>query len=348
MSQESKEKVKAAAEREFVNSLRGENLSPEGIRQKLEKFSATLKVRPLDYEAYAKMPYAEKSFHEFANSAELDKALTKYKDEQKSSAQKKDANISRMWAGQTTEEETAVCKATAEQFLSKYQHFTRIPENSAAIADRMRANNLSPHQLSSFVKAFEELAVEGRLILNGKIAGICEDTMVGGHELRTHKDLHRFLQPTATAEQIERREIGKMSADDFKKEYLQEAGVPYHIQARMKRAADTLVAWHPDFVITDGNIELIVRWISENKLQYDMNGFEAAYQTLSKSGKLELRSGAISHAGETTMTNFEPRETGAPALPDKASLRAKIRNLSSTQLAQFFADNPGERAAVDS
>src|SRR5712671_4095808 len=104
MSQESKEKVKAAAEREFVNSLRRENLPPDEIRQKLEKFSATLKVRPLDYEAYAKMPYAEKSFHEFANSAELDRALATYKDEQKTAAKKKDANISRMWAGQTSEQ----------------------------------------------------------------------------------------------------------------------------------------------------------------------------------------------------------------------------------------------------
>src|SRR5882762_2015110 len=346
MSQESKERVKAAAEREFVNSLRGENLSPDEIRQKLEEFSATLKVRPLDYEAYAKMPYAEKSFHEFANSAELDKALTKYKDEQKSSAQKKDANISRMWAGQTTEEETAVCKATAEQFLSKYQHFTRIPENSAAIADRMRANNLSPHQLSSFVKAFEELAVEGRLILNGKIAGICEDEMVGGHELRTHKELYRFLRPTSTAEQLEQMKAKKMSADEWKRSRPElQDGVPFVVQQQFFKAAKSLAYFEPEYVFSDENNAKLIEYVTTNKLQFNLTGLRVAFNALKD--QLETTSHKT-HGQIVTLTEHDPQSHGAPALPDKASLRAKIRNLSSTQLAQFFADNPGARAAVDS
>src|ERR1700730_15385446 len=196
MTLESKERLRNAVHSRLVRQKK----SAKEIQEVLD----SLKARPISYDEYKAMPQDVASWHEFANSANVDKALDAHKDEQKKAAQKEDTNISRMWTGQTSEEETARCQATAEEFLSRYRHFVRIPENSTAIADRMRAKNLSPHDLRSFVRAFEELTVEGRLVLDGTVAGICDDKTVAGHTLRTHPQLHRFLQPTATPEQLER------------------------------------------------------------------------------------------------------------------------------------------------
>jgi hypothetical protein len=323
-----------------------ERKSPKEIQEILD----SLKARPLEYAEYKAMPQDVASWHEFANSANVDKALEAHQDEQKSSAQKADANISRMWTGQTSEEETAACKATAEEFLSKYRHFARIPENSAAMADRMRAKNLSPHDIRSFVKAFEELAVEGRLILNGKIAGICEDAMVGGHALRTHPQLHRFLKPTPTPEQLEQLAASKMSADEWKRPRpeLQDQGMPALITPRYFQAARTFAMFNPDFVSTDDTQREILNWIKENKRPFDVNNLGEAFRTLYAEGKIGRNPDAIVRSGEMTMTTYSGERRGAPELPDKASLAAKIRNLSSTQLAEFFRDNPSARAAVDS
>ena len=337
MTLESKEHLRNKVHSRLVR----ERKSAKEIQEVLD----SLKARALEYAEYKAMPQDIASWHEFANSANVDKALQAHRDEQKSAAKKKDANISRMWAGQPTDEETAACKATAEQFLSKYQHFSRIPENSAAIADRMRAKNLSPHQLSSFVKAFEELAVEGRVILNGKLAGICEDTMVGGHELRTHKDLHRFLQPTATAEQLEQLKAKKMSADQWKasRPELQD-GIPFIIQQQFFKAAHSLASFEPEYVFSDENNAKLIEYVTANKLQFNLTGLRVAFNALKD--QLETTSHKT-HGQIVTLTEHDPQSHGAPALPDKASLRAKIRNLSSTQLAQYFADNEGARKAVD-
>src|SRR5882762_163148 len=346
MSQESKERVKAAAEREFVNSLRGENLSPDEIRQKLEEFSATLKVRPLDYEAYAKMPYAEKSFHEFANSAELDKALTKYKHEQRKAAEKSESDIKLKWKSNATAEDFAAAQKAGEDFLSRYRHFIRDSANSAAMSDRMQLKNRNPQEINSWIRTFEELAVEGLVFLNAKVAGISEDSVVGGHELRTHKELYRFLKPTRTAAQIEQHAASKMSADQWKasRPELQD-GIPFIIQQQFFKAAHSLASFEPEYVFSDENNAQLIEYVTANKLQFNLTGLRVAFNALKD--QLETTSHKT-HGQIVTLTEHDPQSHGAPALPDKASLRAKIRNLSSTQLAQYFADNPGARAAVDS
>ena len=338
MTLESKEHLKNKVHSRLVR----ERKSAKEIQEVLD----SLKARPLEYSEYKAMPQDIASWHEFANSANVDKALQAHQVEQKSAAQKKDSDISRMWTGQTTEEETAVCKATAEEFLSKYQHFTRIPENSAAIADRMRTKNLSPHQLSSFVKAFEELAVEGRLILNGKIAGICEDEMVGGHELRTHKELYRFLRPTSTAEQLEQMKAKKMSADEWKRSRPElQDGVPFVVQQQFFKAAKSLAYFEPEYIFNDGNNEKILAELKRSHGQFNLSGLRAAFSELKKRGELELAS--VSVSGQIiTHTEYEPRETGQPEAPGK--LRAKVARMSSTEMATFLRENPSARKAIDS
>src|SRR5882762_1462496 len=346
MSQESKERVKAAAEREFVNSLRGENLSPDEIRQKLEEFSATLKVRPLDYEAYAKMPYAEKSFHEFANSAELDKALTKYKHEQRKAAEKSESDIKLKWKSNATAEDFAAAQKAGEDFLSRYRHFIRDSANSAAMSDRMQLKNRNPQEINSWIRTFEELAVEGLVFLNARVAGISEDTVVGGHELRTHKELYRFLKPTPTAAQIEQHAASKMSADEWKKSRPElQDGIPFAIQQQFFKAAHSLAYFEPQYIFNEENNGKILAELKRSHGQFNLSGLRAAFRELKKRGELELKS--ISASGQIiTHTEFEPRETGQPEAPGK--LRAKVARMSSTEMATFLRENPSARKAIDS
>ncbi len=342
MSQESKERVKTAAEREFLNSLRGESLSPDEIRQKLEKFSATLKVRPLDYEAYAKMPYAEKSFHEFANSANVDKALDAHQGEQRKTSKGKDADISRQYVNQTPEE-NAACQAVAEQFTSRYKHFLRIPENSSALADRMKQKNLNPLDVNSFIRAFEELAVEGRIVLDGKTAGICEDAMVGGHELRTHKELYRFLKPTPSAAQLEQYAASKMSADQWKRSRPELADpTPFVMQQQIVLSVRSLPHFEPDYVPTEENGNKLLQYVSKNNLQFNLTGLRVAFNALKD--KLELKP----HTAEgqiTQYTEYDDQNHGEPEAPGK--LATKVRSMSSDQYLAFLRNNKSARAAID-
>ncbi len=347
---ESKEKLQMRVEKATRQRLRGKS-EPE-IQKELEKVSATLKAGPRTYEEYESASYEIKSYWEFAMSAAVDKVLQAHQDEQKKAAAKIKNGVERMWKGESSTDESEQAWKTAEKFMELYPQVRPTDTaTGAAFRKYLRANNLDPRELSSWETALSVLAATNQpeIFLSPKAAGVGPEEELGGYQLRSYPNLHLLLRraPDEATRKFRGAYKPELSADNFKKEYLPETGAPYYIQARIKRAADTLVSWHPDFVITDDNIELIVRWINENKLQYDMNGFEAAYQTLSKSGNLERRAGAIVHGGEMTMTNFEPRAHGAPALPDKASLAAKIRNLSSTDLLKFYQDNPGARAAVD-
>ena len=329
---------------EFFARKRLHGKSEPEIERELQKTYDSVKKGPSTYQEYKDAPMEVQTYWEFAHSKQVDAVLDAHKDEQKKAAQKKDANISRMWTGQTSEEETAKCKATAEEFLSRYRHFLRVPENSGAMADRMRDKNLSPHDLSSFVRAFEELAVEGRLVLSGKIAGICDDEMVGGHALRTHKELHRFLQPTPTAEQLERLAAARMSADEWKKSRPElQDGLPFVARQQIYQAIRSLAHFEPDYVFTDANNEKLLQYVNKNKLQFNLTGLRTAYHAIKD--QLELKPHTVS--GQVVqMTVYDaPENQGEPLAPEK--LRAKIRNMSSDEMLLFFRDNPSARKAVD-
>lgn len=291
----------------------------------------------------------EIQFHEAFSPEAMKLALT----EPKRKADEKKGSVKRMWTGAASTDESEAAWKTGEKFMALYPAVR--PTDSAtgsAFKKYMHLNNLDPRELASWEQSLQSLAAQNQpeIFLSPKAAGVGPEEELGGHALRSYPKLYLLLQraPDAATQKLREAYKPELSADEYKRQYLQESGAPPYAKARIKTACDTLIAWHPNYVNTENNIKLLIDWIADNGMQYDINGFEAAYHSLSKENKLELRAGAIVHGGEMTMTNYEPREQGAPVLPDKASLRAKIRNLSSTQLAQFFADNPGARAAVDS
>jgi hypothetical protein len=343
MTSESKEHLRNKVHSRLVR----ERKSAKEIQEVLE----SLKARPLIYAEYKAMPQDIASWHEFANSANVDKALDAHKDEQKKAVAKIKNSVERMWTGAASTVESEAAWKAAEQFMEMYPAVRPTDTaTGAAFRKYLRANNLDPREVSSYETALQALAGTNQpeIVLSPKAAGVGLEEELGGYSLRSYPKLHLLLQRAPSPEMRKFREAYRpeLSADEYKREHLQETGVPHHVKERVQRFAVTLADWHPDFIGSDENIRLIVTWMNENKMHSGINGFEAAYQALSKAGKLELKADAIVQAGKTTMTNYEPRESGEPLAPQK--LQAKIRNLSSTELAEFFRNNPGARAAVDS
>lgn len=303
----------------------------------------TKTISPAELQQFSSL---EIQFHEIFSPEALKLALT----EPKRKADEKTGSIKRMWTGAASTYESEAAWKTAEKFMELYPQVRATDTvTGAAFRKYLRANNLDPRELSSWETALQVLAATNQpeIFLSPKAAGVGPEEELGGYSLRSYPKLHLLLQRTPDEATRKFREAHRpeLSADEFKKQHLQETGAPAYVKARIQKACDTLIAWHPDYLNTDDNIKLLVEWIAENKMQYDINGFEAAYHALSKEGKLEHRADAIVRAGEMTLTNYEPRETGQPEAPGK--LRAKVARMSSSEMATFLRENPSARRAID-
>jgi hypothetical protein len=100
------------------------------------------------------------------NKALLLPAIGKHND----AAMKQWAN-KRMWEGKTTEKEDQRAFEAASRFGSNYSQFIVSDTNTWAITNYMADNNLDPTEVSSYVKAFEQLVPLGKLALNPSAIG---------------------------------------------------------------------------------------------------------------------------------------------------------------------------------
>jgi hypothetical protein len=213
----------------------------------------------------------------------------------------------------------------------------------------MRLNNLDPRELSSWVTTLESLASQNQpeIVLSPKAAGIGPEEELGGYQLRSYPKLHLLLQKAPDEATRKFREAYKpeLSADEFRKQAVElEEDLPFAIKKRIYVFAESLKANRPAYVDSDSNNAKILEYLNKNKMRFDLTSLLCAFDALKT--ELELKP-TTTHAPAVALTEYEPRTHGAPALPDKASLVAKIRNLSSTDLLKFYQDNPGARAAVD-
>ena len=312
--------------------------------KEIQEVLDSLKARPLKYDEYRAFPQDVASWHEFANSANVDKALEAHQDERRKAAEKTESDLKTKWEANATPEDFAAAQKAGEEFLSRYKHFIRDSANSCVMSDRMKLKNRNPQEIHSWIRTFEELAVEGLVFLNAKVAGISADTVVGGHELRTHKELYRFLKPTPTAAQIEQHAASKMSADQWKKSRPELADPPpFAMQQQIDLAVRSLASFEPDFVFCPENSSKLLDYVSKNGLQFNLTGLRVAFNALRD--KLELKP----HTAEGQLTKFTeydtPESQGEPEAPGK--LAAKVRSMSSDQYLAFLRNNKSARAAID-
>jgi hypothetical protein len=335
---ESKEKLKSAVYSRLIR----ERKSAKEIQEVLD----SLKARTLTYAEYKAMPSDVASWHEFANSANVDKALDAHKDEQKKAASKIKNSVERMWTGAASTDESEAAWNTAEKFMKLYPQVR--PTDSAtgaAFRKYMRLNNLDPREFTSWETALSALAATNQpeIFLSPKAAGIGPEEQLGGYSLRSYPNLYLLLRPAPTPEQAERIKASKMSADEWKRSRPELADPPpFAMQQQIDLAIRSLASFEADYVFTTENNEKLLQYVHKNKLQFNLTGLRVAFNALKD--QLELKPHTAS--GQVLVhTEYEPRETGQPEAPGK--LRAKVARMSSSEMAQFLRENPSARRAID-
>ena len=335
---ESKEKLKSAVYSRLVR----ERKTPAEIQEVLD----SLKARTLDYAEYKAMPRDIASWHEFANSVNVDKALDAHKDEQKKAADNIKNGINRMWTGASSKEESDAAWKAHDEFLKRYPQVLDCPSNAKLLVAFLKSHNLDAREISSWEAALQGLAATNQpeIFLSPKAAGVGPEEELGGYSLRSYPNLHLLLRPAPTPEQLERIKAAKMSADEWKKAHPElQDGLPFVARQQIDQAIRSLAHFEPDYVFTDANNEKLLQYVNKNKLQFNLTGLRTAYHAIKD--QLELKPHTVS--GQVVqMTVYDaPDNQGEPLAPEK--LRAKIRNMSSDEMLLFFRDNPSARKAVD-
>ena len=340
MTLESKERLRNAVHSRLVRQKK----SAKEIQEVLD----SLKARPLEYAEYKAMPHDVASWHEFANSTNVDKALQEHQDERKKAADKVKNGVERMWKGSASTDESEAAWKTAEKFMELYPQVRPTDTaTGAAFRKYMRLNNLDPRELISWETALSALAAlnQPEIFLSPKAAGVGPEEELGGYSLRSYPNLHLLLRPAPTPEQLERMKAAKMSAAEWKKAHPElQDGIPFAAQQAFNKAAISLAYFEPEYTFSDENNSKLLAELKRTHGQFDLSGLRAAFHELKKRGELELKS--ISASGQViTHTEYEPRETGQPEAPGK--LRAKVARTSSNEMAQFLRENPSARRAID-
>jgi hypothetical protein len=339
MTLESKERLRNAVH----NCLVRQKKSAKEIQEVLD----SLKARPLTYAEYKAMPQDVASWHEFANSANVDKALDAHKDEQKKAAAKIRNGVERMWMGAASTDESEQAWKTAEKFMELYPQVRPTDTaTGAAFRKYLRANNLDPRELSSWETALSALAATNQpeIFLSPKAAGVGPEEELGGFSLRSYPNLHLLLRPVDEKTKWH-REMYKpeLSANEFRKQTSElQNGPSFAERQSVDLAVRSLPHFEPDYVATEENGNKLLQYIHKNKSQFNVTGLRVAFNALKD--QLELKP-IVVHAGKTEMTNYEPAEHGQPEAPGK--LAAKVRSMSSDQYAEFLRNNKSARAAID-
>jgi len=285
----------------------------------------------------------EMQFHEAFSPEALKVALS----EPKRRGDDKVSSVKRIWTGGSTKEESVAAWEMANKFIAAHPQIPLNDATAKTFQSFFREHTLDPREYTNWATALDRLGTEGRIVLSPKAAGVGPEEILSGNQLKTYPKLYLLLQPAPNAETRKRRELYKpeLSADEFIRQTPElQNGPSYAERQAIDLAVRSLPHFERDYVATEENGKKLLQYIHKNNLQFNLIGLRIAFNALKND--LELKSVTV-QAGKTTMTNYEPRAQGAPKLPDKASLAAKIRNMSSNQLADFFRNNEGARKAVD-
>jgi hypothetical protein len=281
--------------------------------------------------------------------------LAEAQNEDANRAKAEAAELQEKWSGKATPADDDAARAAGNSFAEAHPQFIRSLENSTKISDFMRTNGIDPRQTASYQKAFDSLAVAGKLVLS-----------VDGHEL-TGRPLQDYIRQNpsildapkgANAAEKERKRIANLSADNYEREFqskreMMGAQISERQRQAEQRAFDTFFQMHPSFPQTSENLERLtlqaVKLCQETGVSLTYNTVEAAYKQLGASAFDKYAEREFKAPGMTRYTNLGGSKPGAPQYTDieKTSLQQKIRKMSSKELDVFLRENPSARAAID-
>ena len=201
-----------------------------------------------------------------------------------------------------------------------------------------------PFEFQYIVQAFEELTKAGQLLISPKAIAAGPEAEISGDFLRGYGKLDQLLQPIPTEAERRRREIDKLSADQYK-ELIdpKDRPNPWRNQETAKVGL-TFQSFHPEFIPTDENKAKLLEVVEKIGCGFTIQSLEAAFASVK--GDLEL-SDAVEEFRGHKLIDYGPQSHGVPPEPDKASFRKKVRGMTAQQLADECNIDPNFRAALN-
>ena len=225
--------------------------------------------------------------------------------------QSAEAEIQKKWKEGGTEADNAAVFAAGNTFASRYPQYVADEANGMVVTQFLFANGLDPRDVKSFVKAFEALAVAGKitLLVNGQ-------QLTGAWLQRAIRENEKLLDPLTkrqTAEQQAHQEAMEQirnTPNDILKAAIEQQyreenpQMSVFEQHSLNQGVATLKELRPAYVSSESNNSKVVDYIVDNHLPYKPQSFLAAYDYLSSINELEVnrdlvRKGAFSSGSYT-------------------------------------------------
>jgi len=230
-----------------------------------------------------------------------------------------------------------------QKFCSAYPQFIGASiANRETLLAKLKAMNALP-VFSSIVAAYEACVLEGSISVNPSVLGLGRETNVSGFELRNYRQMDKLLMPAA---KVLRQQT--TSADQYKAEHPElfrdEGAEVAFVSKHFEKVRNEFKSLRPQYADTAANARILNNWVEKHGTRFDITNLLQAFDACKD--RLELTDTVVSSGGHTLTDYGAPRNI-PPTLPEKQSLRNKVKSLRADDYLAFINDNSSAREAID-
>jgi hypothetical protein len=322
----------------------------ERLKQKLFKQGyreTDLAKKPLTYAGWTSMSPDLQEWHCVYNPDAVDAALNSQAAE-KFQAEENERNAEaydarRFHENKYSPDETEQAISEIQKFCAAYPQFIGASmANRETLLAKLKAMNALP-VFSSIVAAYEACVLEGSISVNPSALGLGHETDVSGFELRNYRQIDKVLMPAA---KVLRQKT--TSADQYKAEHPElfrdENAEVAFVSKHFERVRNEFKSLRPQYADTAANARILKTWIEKHGTRFDITNLLQAFDACKD--QLEMTDTVVSSGGHTVIDYGAPRNT-PPALPEKQSLRNKVKNQSADDYLSFINNDSSAREAID-
>jgi len=301
----------------------------------------------------------------------IDAAFRVEEEQRKRQEDARGSKLSRMWRGNGTLEEQREVIKVATRFASDYPQLDGTSEaNGAQFEQFLKQKNLDPREYDSWVRAFTDLAIQGRLVLIPKNIGLTEEAITG-RELATHRELYKLLDPydpkrvppkppkyeplseaKKNLKPLAEKSEDEMSAAEYRQAHpeLQGGLPPLYIRKREQVVASWLTV-HPEYRPSEESRGKIVAFMEANNLPWSTQAVEETFQALLKTDPA-FRAEAIDANKIVTgkmvrWTENDTQISGSPYVNIDCAFRRSLQGMPADEYKDRLLTDSEFRARVE-
>jgi hypothetical protein len=306
--------------------------------------------RPLSYAEYEAMGEGEKQYHLENNSAAVDRALAEHQKEVREAVSHAKREVRKI-ATYQVDDVPALANLMIEngqKFSDLFPQFVTSRKNTDRVLKYLRENEMLP-EVENFAEAFKALAHAGEISIDPSKTGLTDDSReLSGTALQEHPNLAHLLT-RVTPQIVEQRRVMRMSDSNFKTWQREKEGppeIPPMIRARIDKAFVTFASMCPEFIFNDANKTKLLAYLNEHATNIDYNTLRLAYDALKKAGQLDINENVIVRGEYGTVADYSQVETNKQLTDRQATLKYKIKTMTSDEYDKWI-QNPANRRAAD-